>query len=240
MPNDQGHIVYCAGPMFSPGDFHEMKCIADSLEGAGYATYLPQRDGIEVASVMKNLNSLPPGAEEIILLMREAVFSLDVYQLLGRCDCAVFNMNGRVPDGGSVAETSMAVSHGRPVIIYKDDPITILMGLDNPLIQGLSYTWTYADSFEMIPKKLTQFIGQYEKLWGAPPNPTLSGYMKGVVEVGGMVWTELGELRKKFPNDPTKVTLGIVSWVAKPDIKPVFEKAFPKAGPDSQVLGRAF
>jgi len=233
-----GHIVYCAGPMFSPGDFIEMKAISDALEGAGYTTYLPQRDGIEVAKIMESLGKGPPpppgGPDPQLVadLMRKAVFALDVYQLLSRCDCAVFNMNGRVPDEGSVAETSMAFATGKPIVIYKDDPITILMGLDNPLVQGLSYTWTYATGFPPdVPAKLTEFLAQYEQLWGAPPQPNLSGYLTGVVQIGASVWAQLQELRVKYPdpNDPKQamqIIEALIAWLLQN--QPAFQRVFPK------------
>jgi nucleoside 2-deoxyribosyltransferase len=235
-PMANGHIVYCAGPMFSPGDFFEMQSIADALEGAGYETYLPQRDGIEVAKIMESLGgggkgpTPPPGSPDPQLvtdLMRKAVFALDVYQLLSRCDCTVFNMNGRVPDEGSIAETSMAFATGKPIVIYKDDPITILMGLDNPLVQGLSYTWTYAASFPDVPAKLTEFLAQYEQLWGARPQPNLSGYLTGVVQIGAQVWAQLQELRAKYPNpdDPTKITFALIAWLLQNQA--AFQKSFP-------------
>jgi nucleoside 2-deoxyribosyltransferase len=235
MPAFNGHTVYCAGPMFSPGDLGEMNQIKDELEGAGYHTYLPQRDGIEVAQVMKGLESgtgmtMPPSsAQQVTDLMRKAVFSLDLFQLLSRCDCVVFNMNGRVPDDGGVAETSMAFAAGKPVVIYKDDPITILMGLDNPLVQGLSYTWEYAESYAAIAPKLTAFLAQYQQLWGPPPEPKLSAYVTGAIAIGQQVWTELLTLRSQTPDDPIKVTYGVIGWLLGPDIQAAFAKVFPKA-----------
>ena len=238
MPSTNGHVVYCAGPMFSPGDMTEMAAIAAALEQAGYATYLPQRDGIEVASVMKSLGgggsapTVPPdSAGQVTDLMRKAVFSLDLFQLLSRCDCVVFNMNGRVPDDGGVSETAMAFASGKPVVIYKDDPITILMGLDNPLVQGLSYTWAYAGSYDAIAPRLTAFLAQYQQLWGAPPKPSLSGYVTGAVGIGDQVWSEMVKLRTQYPdpNDSLKVTLGVIAWIMQPDNQAAFAKVFPKA-----------
>ena len=91
--------VYCAGPMFSPGDKYEQTNIAEMLEKAGFQTFLPQRDGIELKSVMQKLND--PGMLATVMLflpvLRHAVFALDLYQVLAWSDCIVFNMNGRTP-----------------------------------------------------------------------------------------------------------------------------------------------
>lgn len=238
MPSANGRVVYCAGPMFSPGDLAEMESIKDALQGAGYETYLPQRDGIEVAKIMKSLEKggptgpPPAGAAKVTDLMRKAVFSLDVFQLLSRCDAVVFNMNGRVPDDGAVAETAMAFSAGKPVVIYKDDPITILMGLDNPLVQGLSYTWEYATSYEEIAPRLTAFLAQDQQLWGGPPKPSFSGYLSGAIGIGEQVWAQLIALRARY-TAPEQVTGNLIVWLLGEDVQSAFAKAFPAATPPS-------
>src|SRR5690606_27361712 len=48
----------------------------------------------------------------------------------------VFNMNGRVPDEGAVAEATMAWMLGKPVVIFKEDVRSKIAGRDNPLLVG--------------------------------------------------------------------------------------------------------
>lgn len=168
-------IVYCSGPMFSVGDLWEQTNVAAVLEAGGFETYLPQRDGLEVGKLMAILldPQISSQTGQIALsIVRKVVFSLDVYQLLGRCTCLVFNMDGRVPDGGSLVETSIAYASGRPLVIYKTTPITMLAGEDNPMIEGLSSTWTYvSETSEIVPaleeRIAAQSVGNY--VYTPPP-----------------------------------------------------------------------
>ena len=50
-------VIYCAGPMFSPEEKQAMLEIAASFEAEGFATYVPHRDGLEVARIMKLLRA---------------------------------------------------------------------------------------------------------------------------------------------------------------------------------------
>jgi hypothetical protein len=81
-----GSPVYLSGPMFSVADLWQQQQIADALEGAGYTTYLPQRDGIEVGNVMHMVNNANiPQVPSLMLFIRQIVFAMDIYQLLDRC-----------------------------------------------------------------------------------------------------------------------------------------------------------
>ena len=44
---------------------------------------------------------------DVMRFVLEATFALDVYNVLKPCGALVFNMDGRVPDGGSVVETAL-------------------------------------------------------------------------------------------------------------------------------------
>ncbi len=190
------HIVYCSGPMFTAGDLWEQQKLATALESIGYLTYLPQRDGIEVGRVMQLLN-YPQIASEIgqaaMSIVRKVVFSLDVYQLLARCDCVVFNLDGRVPDEGSVVETSLAYAAGKPIVIYKTTPVTFLAGQDNPMIEGLSTTWMNHGTIPDVIQALQEQIKAHKKhKYDFRPPVGL----KHVIEVGHEVADPTGDLRK--------------------------------------------
>jgi nucleoside 2-deoxyribosyltransferase len=147
--------------MFSVGDKWEQAAVAAELEAAGYTTYLPQRDGIEVGKIMQLINHpLLSGkiADEIMLAVRKWVFALDMYQLLERCQSLVFNLDGRTPDDGSVVETAAAFVAGKPIVIYKTTPITMLAGADNPMIEGLSSTWAYVDDVTAVPAAIAAAV----------------------------------------------------------------------------------
>ena len=190
------HIVYCSGPMFTAGDLWEQQKLATALESIGYLTYLPQRDGIEVGRVMQLLN-YPQIASEVgqaaMSIVRKVVFSLDVYQLLARCDCVVFNLDGRVPDEGSVVETSLAYAAGKPIVIYKTTPVTFLAGQDNPMIEGLSTTWTNHGTLPDVIEALAEQIKAHKK-HKYEYHPPIG--LRHVIEVGREVADPIGDLRK--------------------------------------------
>ena len=129
--------VYCAGPLFNEPERQEMSEIARTLETAGYRTFLPHRDGLEFARLLPELQSLAtrPGSADAIL--QRAIFSLDVYQLLRRSDGVVANLNGRVPDEGTVVEAALAWLAGKALVLYKNDARTILSGSDHPMLVTL-------------------------------------------------------------------------------------------------------
>jgi hypothetical protein len=115
-----------------------MAAISRTLEKAGMDTFLPHRDGVE-RLVLGLVNSpLSAGVPSLRDRIERAIFSLDVFQLAERCDCLVFNMNGRVPDEGGAVEAGIAFAAGKPVVLYKNDVRSAFKGHDNPMICGLS------------------------------------------------------------------------------------------------------
>lgn len=207
-------IVYCAGPMFSPADLWEMSKIGEALENYGFRTFLAQRDGVEMNAIMKladqpGKSPIPPEqVAEVGMTLVRSIFAHCVYQLRERCHATVFNMNGRVPDGGSIAETSAAYFSGKPILFYKNDPISLMNGMDNPLVRGLSYTWQATDDVEKIPETLHQLIDAYEKDFGIQPPPPLNRHLQGVLEFGEAVANLLPE------KDPMKL-IGELMGLAK-------------------------
>jgi nucleoside 2-deoxyribosyltransferase len=156
-------IVYCSGPMFSLGEQSEQQDIEQSLSRRGFHTYLPQRDGIAVARLfyllrLKEINT--DLAQMALAVVRRCIFSLDMYQLIERCTCAVFNLDGRVPDEGSIVETSAAYTIGKPIVIFKSTPIRFIAGQDNPMVEGLSYTWHHCSKIDEVPDRLNDIINK--------------------------------------------------------------------------------
>lgn len=147
--------IYCAGPLFNKAERDEMSEIAAVLEGAGYSTYLPHRDGLELARLQPELRKLgrdPSNADETV---ERAIFSLDVYQLLSCSDGVVASLNGRVPDEGTVVEASLAWHSGKALVLYKADARTLLNGSDNPMLIGLG-NFRVVDDIHDIPDALSQ------------------------------------------------------------------------------------
>jgi len=177
------------------------------VEASKYTTYLPQRDGIEVGRVMALLNHpLLEGwlANEIMSVVRKWVFALDMYQLLGRCESVVFNLDGRTPDEGSVVETAAAFTAGKPIVIYKTTPITILAGTDNPMVQGLSSTWAYASDVTAIPAALASAVTAAKPYQYSPP-----ANIAALIQEGSVIWKVLETLRGM----PTGTPDELVAWI---------------------------
>jgi len=135
--------VYIASPLFNPGELSTNKEIAAALEASNFRTFLPQRDGILFAEwfgKIAELGILVDGAEyspeEAQRKTMQLIYLLDLYKSCEGCDALVFNMNGRVPDEGGVAETAMAFVNKKPLVIYKDDSRSLSFGQDNPLVVG--------------------------------------------------------------------------------------------------------
>jgi nucleoside 2-deoxyribosyltransferase len=129
--------IYCAGPLFNDPEKMEMERIANSLEEAGYATFLPQRDGLEFSGVRKAITDMGLPDQEANSILSKAIFALDVYQVADS-DGLVLNMNGRVPDEGAMVEAGIAWANGKKLVIFKNDARSMICGADNPLVVGLS------------------------------------------------------------------------------------------------------
>jgi len=66
-----------------------------------------------------------------------AIFSLDVYELIERCDAVVCNLNGRVPDEGMIVEAALAYAAGKPLVLFKNDIRSPFSGYDNSMLTSL-------------------------------------------------------------------------------------------------------
>lgn len=174
-----------------------MTRIAQILEDAGFDTFLPHRDGIE-AFVLPLANeplAQMPGARAVTELVNKAIFALDVFQIVERCDGLVFNMNGRVPDEGGVVETAMAFTAGKPLVVYKDDVRSKVAGSDNAMLLGLAPGFRTMSRIDELPAAIGGLIESCAR----------SGYRDGAVpdnvrrtvRLGRHVWSVLRRLDAK-------------------------------------------
>jgi nucleoside 2-deoxyribosyltransferase len=148
--------VYCSGPLFCAEELGVMADIARVLEDAGHMTFLPQRDGVE-AHVMNQVDSPIANAwifRPIQTLVNRAVFALDIYQIIERCDSFVFNMNGRVPDEGGVVETAVAYACGKPLVVYRNDLRSLAGGRSHPMLMAAAEA--VVDDISKIPAALAR------------------------------------------------------------------------------------
>jgi len=129
--------IYCAGPLFNRAEQQEMAEIAHVLERAGFSVFLPHRDSFVFADVHREFLRGGYTPEESTRMIQQAIFWLDSYEIISRCQGLVLNMNGRVPDEGAVVEAAVAWMAGRAIVLYKSDARSSIHGSDNPLVLGL-------------------------------------------------------------------------------------------------------
>ena len=176
-----------------------MDQIAGALEREGWATFLPHRDGLEtpVMAAMR-LPGASIASAPVNRMVRRAIFNLDTFQIVERCAGLVMNMNGRVPDEGAVAETAIAFAVGRPLVIYKDDARTMISGSDNPMLTGLSQTFSTVDSVAAIAPALRLAVRE------TPAHAsTLAPGLERVVRDGRRVWAIVEAWRRLRPTART-------------------------------------
>ena len=149
--------IFISGPMFSPADLWEGKEIKAALVDAGFDTYWAPEDGIEDERLIKNLQS-PLMAmtyyQKVALLVQKLGWTLDIYMATFGCDAMVMDMNGRVPDGGSIVEAANAYSCGMPLVLYKETSITMWGPFNNPMIAALTKDWEPVDTVDKIAPAL--------------------------------------------------------------------------------------
>ncbi|MHB8780140.1 MAG: nucleoside 2-deoxyribosyltransferase [Candidatus Geothermincolia bacterium] len=190
MARKERKTVYCSGPLFAPEETATMAAIAKTLKRAGYAPFLPHRDGVEalVLNAVNNPVSNLPVSVPINRFISRATFALDIYKVLD-CDYFIFNSNGRVPDEGGVVETGVAFAAGKPIVIYKDDSRSAFPGGDNLMLAGVAELCGRAGSIEEIPERLAEVAGRTE---ASPyPDSGLPGFIREVTGFGRKAWTAL-------------------------------------------------
>ncbi len=161
-----------------------MTAIAQSLERAGFDTFLPHRDGLEAYVLRFGSSALPgvvPGVRDRV---DAAIFALDAYELVERCDAVVCNLNGRVPDEGMIVEASFAFAVGRPVVLYKADARAPFGGRDNAMLTGL-VRGGIEDRIDRLPDRVRLAIAA----GGArgTPSPQLSKAIAAGARIAGVL-----------------------------------------------------
>ncbi|MHB8780137.1 MAG: nucleoside 2-deoxyribosyltransferase [Candidatus Geothermincolia bacterium] len=157
---DKG-LVYLAGPFYSPEERQALATIASRLRKAGYAVYDPATDGLE-------LEFLAAAGPEERELLRHKAFAHEIYQLVERCDALVFNMNGRVPDEGSVFKAAVAFAAGKPVVLYKRDHRSKLHGNENAMVTGLTHRFRNVKKAAKLAAELDRSLARAAEAGGAP------------------------------------------------------------------------
>ncbi len=188
--------VYCAGPLFNAAERREMSQLADALRTGGFEPFVPHADGLEFACVQPYL--IEQGYEPATVGQRlhEAIFALDVYQVVAGCGSLVINLNGRVPDEGAVSEAAMAWILGKPLVAFKEDARSAISGRDNPLVVGLT-GFEHVARFEEVAGALAARIAAV-----APPPQTAvpcPAHLAALFRAGERFWDELRGLGTERP-----------------------------------------
>ena len=195
-------LVYVSGPCRYPEERRAAGEIAETLEEGGFTTYLPYRDGIDFRLLME-AGAAATNDTPLSGVMR-ACFALQMYQVIERCDCLVFNMNGRVPDEGGLFEAAGAFCAGKPLVIYKRDHRSVFCGNDNSMITGLTADFSTVGEIGSICGELAGAIGDEESVSGgyvAPPS------VRRVVGQGEGVWRLLSDARYLDAGDGERIRL---------------------------------
>lgn len=156
-----------------------MESIAEQkhwITGENWESYIPARDGFNMAVFMQaatkftyddvkkevpSITAADWNLNGIYLLM--AVYGYDMYNLICRTNCCIFNGNGITKDSGSVAELGIATARGFPLVIYQNSLIAPFANLlDNPMVLGAAgeflsveqYAWTIPQAVSMLDTKL--------------------------------------------------------------------------------------
>ena len=198
-------MVYCAGPLFTASERDTMEAIAQELERAGFNTFVPHRDGLELAKVAPCLEERGISKDDANQMLMKAIDAIDCYQVIVRCGSLVLNASGRVPDEGGVVELSLASAYGKPTVYFKfDDSRSLVNGVDNPLVTGRA-KHQRVDALKEIPGALIQEI---ETLGDSPalPIPLPQNIAKLVIS-GERLWESLTALKRQCLKDKERAFL---------------------------------
>jgi len=190
--------VYCAGPLFNEAERREMTLIGEALRLAGFEPFVPHADGMEFARLEPYLvqHGYDPALAGQVL--HQAIFALDVYQVMAGCGSLVLNINGRVPDEGAVAEAAMAWTLGKPIVIFKADARSKIAGRDNPLIVGQTDFET-VERIELLAERLVarQALVAFDADWETP----YPAHLRPTLVAGERLWSRLQSFGPSRPTD---------------------------------------
>ena len=207
--------VYCAGPLFNEAERQEMLQIAAVLRQSGFEPFVPHADGMEFAKLEPYLGRRYD-RRQLGQWLHSAIFALDTYQVVVGCGSLVFNMNGRVPDEGAVAESTMAWMLGKPIVLFKEDARSAIVGRDNPLVVGPA-SFETTSSMDQLGKVLTEKIARHplNADWQVPCPP----HLESTLRAGSKLWRALSSLGDRR------------------DITPVADVVLELFGPDAAPAG---
>lgn len=197
--------IYCSGPLFCAEEVGGMTAIAQVLEHAGHDTFLPHRDGLEPYVLRFGNAALPGLLPGVRGGVDYAIFALDVYELVERCDAVVCNLNGRVPDEGMVVEASIAFAIGKPVVLYKADSRAPFGGHDNAMLTALA-AGGIEDRIDRLPERVAKALATAGER--GTPAPALAKAIRDGERIAGfLARLPAGVGKQRWPDDVLRLVL---------------------------------
>lgn len=189
-------VVFLAGPAYCPEEFEFMESISEALCDAGFQTFLAARDAWDLWHASEGFDpGKGTGEASGGGLVRLSLFVVEVFQLVSRCGCVVFNVNGRVPEEEGCFQSAFAFAVGRPVVLYKRDVRSAFHGKDNAMISGLSMGFSTAGSLGTIPAEVSRALEQGGGASRLSAPDSMPPYLEKVIDCGRSIWEliEYGE-----------------------------------------------
>lgn len=188
-------------------------------KGKGWKSYIPARDGFDMALFLEAAfathyseipNDLLKGPLKGLTefdwtytagpTLLEAVYGFDMFNLLCRCNCFIFNADGIAMDDGSCAEIGIGTARGLPIVIHHDQNTANFPNkVVNPMIAGAQgynlgqgtpthpiMATSIPQALELLDTKLQTFLAedQFEFYHYIPP-PKIPSFW---ANVGYAVW----------------------------------------------------
>jgi len=136
-------------------------------------------------------SSFPSTISGIRTRVDYAIFSLDVYELIERCDAVLCNLNGRVPDEGMIVEAALAYAAGKPLVLFKDDARAPFGGYDNSMLTSLVHGKIVRKLKELSAALKSEMSHKIDLV-------PLSGDLKKAISYGKRISSAMEHLPKNF------------------------------------------
>jgi len=153
--------VYIASPLYNPKERELNDDIAKVLEDDGFQTYNPQRDGLLLMDIARGIEKKGVDLSKAKIIASKLIFHVELYEVSEGCDATVVNLEGRVPEDGSIVEAVTSFCTGNPLVAYKNDFRSLIEGIDNPMVSGLTM-FEVVTNISDIPKKLRELEKRFE------------------------------------------------------------------------------
>lgn len=191
--------------------------IVEEIAKRGWECYSPARDGFNLAAYIgttsTNLGTILKGNDKNAKTLKDlgvteadipltgsyllmAVYAFDMYNLINRCNCFIFNSAGITMDDGSVAELGIASVRGLPIAIHSPEDVSLFAGgIINPMVAGAGSTdlrvqkWKYLnikDVCDALERKIENILeSQEQEYYRTTPPPKNIAFWS---QLGSHIW----------------------------------------------------